>query len=74
MTNYDEQDYEEQMTNEKIRNRFPNQFEMVNYAIQLTRGRILEGRDLYDSENPVTVILDEINEGRDQIQSTTNKP
>jgi DNA-directed RNA polymerase subunit omega len=66
-------DYDDYMTSESMRKRFPNQFEMVNYAIELTRNRIREGRDLYDSENPVTIVLDEIVEERDRLNDVVTK-
>lgn len=66
-----------QYTNEILSKKFKNNFELVNYAIQLAENMIKTGRDTRvrsDLQNRAMLILEEINEGKDQfdeIQETT---
>jgi hypothetical protein len=65
-------------TNENLSKKFKNNFELVNYAIQLAENMIKTGRDARvrsDLQNRAMLILEEINEGKDQfdeIQETTS--
>jgi DNA-directed RNA polymerase subunit omega len=68
-----------QFTNENLSKKFKNNFELVNYAIQLAENMIKTGRDTRvrsDLQNRAMLILEEINEGKDQfdeIQETTSR-
>lgn len=54
-------EFDEYLTSEPIRKKFPNQFKMVNYAIRLTQNKIRDGREgVLDSENPVNIVLEDI--------------
>lgn len=60
----------EQLTNEKIRKRFVNQFELVNYAIKLAENMIRTGRDprvKVDSHNRSLQVIGEIASGKDYL-------
>lgn len=63
---------EHHLTNEKIRARFKNQFELVNYAILLAENMIKTGREArvrIDTENPAMVSVTEIEAGKDQLEA-----
>lgn len=58
------------LTNEEIRKKFKSSFELVNYAIKLAENMINTGRDARvksDVQNRALLILEEIQEGRDQF-------
>lgn len=56
------------LTNEELRKKFPNQFDLVTYAIKLADNMIKSGRaprsDI-DVQNPAIIVLEEISEGRE---------
>lgn len=54
----------EPLTNEFIRDKFKNQFELVSYAIKLAEQKIRRGSE---SENVAVDIIDDIIEGRDKF-------
>jgi hypothetical protein len=58
------------LTNEVLAKKFKNNFELVNYAIQLAENMIHTGRDARvksDMQNRAMLILQEINEGKDHF-------
>lgn len=58
------------LTNEKIIGKFDSSFELVNYAIKLAENMIKTGRDARvksDVQNRAMLILEEIQEGKDQF-------
>lgn len=59
------------LTNEKLRNRFTSQFELVNYAIKLAENMIKTGRApriATDVQNLAIQILEEIVAGKDKFE------
>jgi DNA topoisomerase VI subunit B len=59
------------ITNEALKKKFKNQFELVSYAISLAENMILTGRDprvKTDTQNRAMQILEEIMAGRDQLE------
>lgn len=59
------------LTNEKIKKRFDNQFDLVNYAIGIAKDMINAGRApriKTQTENPALLVLEEILAGKDLIQ------
>lgn len=60
-----------EITTEKIRKKFDNQFELVIYAISLARNMIETGRAPHikvESENPALRVLAEISSGKDYLE------
>lgn len=60
----------ENLTNEKLKNKFPSQFELVGYAIELATNMVHSGRGprvKTTIENPAVVVLEEINQGKDVL-------
>lgn len=58
------------LTNENLAKKFNNNFELVNYAIRLAENMIKSGRDARvksEIQNRAMLILEEINEGKDQF-------
>jgi hypothetical protein len=58
------------LTNEEIRGKFKSSFDLVNYAIKLAENMIYTGRDARvksEVQNRAMLILEEINEGKDQF-------
>ena len=58
------------LTNEILAKKFKNNFELVNYAIKLAENMIKTGRESRvksDTQNRAMLILQEINEGKDQF-------
>jgi hypothetical protein len=53
----------ESLTNEKLRTRFDNPFQLVNYAISLARSKVARGEEL--DSNPTEEILSTILDSRD---------
>lgn len=56
------------ITNEALRKKFKNQFELVSYAINLAENMIMTGRDprvRIDTQNRAMQVLAEIFEGKD---------
>jgi hypothetical protein len=67
----------ETLTNEKLRNRFPNLFELVDYAIDLVDNMVQSGRGprvRINNENPAVIVLEEISEGKDVIDPLPAAP
>lgn len=65
------------LTNEKFRTKFSSQFDLVNYAIKLTENMIRSGRQprvKTDVQNPALHALEEIYEGKDQIDDISEMP
>jgi len=65
------------LTNEDLRRKFTNQFELVTYAIRLAENMIRSGRPprvLLDVENPALVVLEEIAEGKDHFEEIKEAP
>jgi len=63
------------LTNEKIRSKFDNQFDLVNYAIKLAVNMIKchrESRVKIDSQNRAMIILAEIEEGKDSLDNVSS--
>ncbi|MBS4170869.1 MULTISPECIES: hypothetical protein [unclassified Neochlamydia] len=59
------------ITNEALKKKFKNQFEMVGYAISLAENMILTGRDprvKSDTQNRALQILEEIVAGKDHLE------
>lgn len=58
----------ENLTNEKLKDKFPSQFELVGYAIELATNMVHSGRGprvKTTIENPAVIVLDEITQGKD---------
>lgn len=58
------------LTNEEFRNKFKNNFDLVNYAIKLAENMVKSGRDprvKSEVQNRAMLILEEIREGKDQF-------
>ncbi|MBA3721783.1 MAG: hypothetical protein H0W88_05220 [Parachlamydiaceae bacterium] len=58
------------LTNEELSKKFKNNFDLVNYAISLAENMIYSGRDARvksDVQNRAMLVLEEINEGKDQF-------
>lgn len=58
------------LTNEELRKKFKNNFDLVNYSISLAENMIKSGRDARvksDCQNRAMLILEEIREGKDQF-------
>ena len=65
------------LTNERIKKDFTNQFNLVSYAISLATDMIKTGRSAYvdmDSENPALLVLEEIAEGKDMLEEPSTEP
>lgn len=61
-------------TNEELSKKFKNSFELVNYAIALAENMIKSGRDTRvksDTQNRAMLILEEINQGKDEFDEIT---
>lgn len=59
------------LTNEHLRERFTNQFDLVNYAIQLAENMIHSGREPLvrsDKQNKAFLILEEIRQRKDMFK------
>lgn len=64
------EDLKDMLTNEKLKKRFPSQFDLVNYAIKLAAQMIQTGRAprvKSDVQNVALLILLELIAGRDQF-------
>lgn len=64
------------LTNEAIKKRFDNQFDLVNYAIGVAKDMILAGRGpriRTQTENPALQVLEEIVAGKDQFEPSAVK-
>lgn len=71
-----ELDYKDCVTNELLTKRFPSQFELVRYAIQIAQAAVHSGnhpRDLSGCQNLAYQILSEIAENRDSQDSCYRK-
>ncbi len=58
------------LTNEEVRGKFKSSFDLVNYAIQLAENMIKTGREARvksEVQNRAMLILEEIQEGKDQF-------
>lgn len=58
------------LTNEDVASKFKSNFELVNYAIRLAENMIRTGRDARvksEIQNRAMLILEEIQEGKDQF-------
>jgi DNA-directed RNA polymerase subunit omega len=65
------------LTNEILAKKFKNNFDLVNYAIQLAENMIITGRDARvksDIQNRAMLVLEEINEGKDQFDQIVDAP
>lgn len=63
-------DKKDPLTKEAIRQKFKSQFDLVNYAIKLSKQFIHSGRAPRirgDNKNPAVIIIGEIEEGKDQF-------
>jgi DNA-directed RNA polymerase subunit omega len=66
------------LTNEEVASKFKSNFDLVNYAIKLAENMIKTGRDARvksEIQNRAMLILEEIQEGKDQfdeIKTTTS--
>lgn len=62
------------LTNEKIKEKYDNQFDLVNYAIKLASEMIQSNRpprvDM-ETENPAVLVLEEISEGKDKFEKSS---
>ncbi|MDB2613656.1 hypothetical protein N9Y92_00675 [Chlamydiales bacterium] len=59
------------LTNEKLKKRFPSQFDLVTYAIELAENMVLSGRESRvktDVESKAYQILAEIMVGKDKFE------
>jgi DNA-directed RNA polymerase subunit omega len=64
------------LTNEAIKKRFDNQFDLVNYAIGIAKEMILAGRGprvKTQTENPALQVLEEIVAGKDIFEEKVEK-
>ena len=64
----------ESLTNEKLLNKFTNQFELVNYAIKLAENMIHTGRAprvRTETQNSSLNVLAELNAGKDVLEEIT---
>lgn len=64
-------DRRESLTNEAVSKKFINQFDMVNYAIDLTVELIKSGRTPRvhaDSDNPAVIVIEEMQQGKDHLE------
>lgn len=64
----------ESLTNEKLLNKFTNQFELVNYAIKLAENMIHTGRAprvRTDTQNSSLNVLAELTAGKDVLEEIT---
>lgn len=62
---------EDDLTNELLKSRFKNQFDLVNYAIKLADNLIKTGRPprvKLAIENPALQVLAELEEGKDKLE------
>lgn len=62
----------EHLTNEMLRKRFSNQFELVGHAIRLVETMVHSGRAprIYtEDQNLAVIALDEMNQGHDELES-----
>lgn len=67
----------EYLTNESISKKFPNQFDLVGYAIQLAVRLIKSGRAPRvhpDSDNPAVIVIEEMEAGKDVLEDLTEQP
>jgi hypothetical protein len=67
---------EDNLTNEKLRNKFTNQFELVSYAIKLAANMIHSGRAprvKTDTQNVSMNVLAEIASGKDILEEIVQK-
>jgi hypothetical protein len=67
----------EDLTNEELGGKFGNQFDLVNYAIKLADNMIKTGRGprvKVDIDNPVIMVLAEIEAGKDQLDEIIEIP
>lgn len=65
------------LTNESLNKKFKSNFELVNYAIRLAANMIDTGRDprvKSDNQNRALLILEEIDEGKDQFDQVPERP
>ncbi len=63
-------EYKESLTNEQIKKKFKNQFDIVSHAIKLAENMIKSGRGprvKVDTQNPAMQILAEIMCGKDEF-------
>lgn len=63
-------DLKDYLTNERIRQKYKNQFDLVNYAIKLAENMIITGREprvKIDSQNRSLQVLAEILQGKDSF-------
>jgi hypothetical protein len=68
---------ENKYTNELLRKKFKNQFELVSYAISLAENLILSGREprvKIDNQNPALQVLAEIVAGKDLFEPVILEP
>lgn len=64
------------LTNERLRNMFDNQFELVNYAIKMAEHFIKSGREPFvhqDTQNLASQILEVIESGKDRFREMPNE-
>lgn len=64
----------ERLTNEKLLNKFNNQFELVNYAIKLAENMIRTGRAprvRTETQNSSLNVLAELSAGKDVLEEIT---
>lgn len=64
----------ESLTNEKLLNKFVNQFELVNYAIKLAENMIRSGRAprvRTETQNSSLNVLAELTAGKDVLEEIT---
>ena len=62
------------LTNEKVIGNYKSSFDLVNYAIRLAENMIYTGRGprvKSDVENRAILILEEIHQGKDQLDEIT---
>lgn len=67
----------EYLTNETISKKFPNQFDLVGYAIKLAVQLIKSGRAPRihpDSDNPAVIIIEEMEAGKDLLDDLVEQP
>lgn len=62
------------LTNEKLAHKFKSQFQLVNYSISLVKNMVHSGRApriRSDIQNPAVLALEEIFQGKDQLDDLT---
>jgi len=66
--------YQDCLTNELLLKRFKSQFDLVRFAINYAKNKILTDTDLVGNENIASEVLQEIADGADQLPGFEKMP